>query len=67
VEQTGAEHFAMQMLKAMAREIVLVMPRAMEWAKATLGREQCRQSQRQLKLKRIFSSFFCSGTLRALH
>jgi len=65
VEQTGAEHFAMQMLKAMAREFVLVT--AMEWSKATLGREQCRQSQRQLKLKRIFSSFFCSGTLRASH
>jgi len=30
VEQTGAEHFAMQMLKAMAREFVLVMSMAME-------------------------------------
>jgi len=50
VEQTGARRFALRLLTVMATatEFALVKPRAMESAKATLGREQCRQSQRQL-------------------
>jgi len=48
VEQTVAEHFAMQMLKAMATEFVLVKLTLFRWATAIPARTRCRQSQRPL-------------------
>jgi hypothetical protein len=49
VEQTGAEHFAMQMLKAMATEFVLVKLTLFRWATAIPARTRLQLLQVRLR------------------